>query len=457
MEAWAQSEHHRTTIRANAFIAAVFENLVGLHFSTISRPGPVLQPPTRYCLRHTCGTTRKSLSSSFPSLGTRHTFALAAFFSDLANDATPLKLAVAVVLTCAWVFMAWSSRFGNWGGRFSPFGRSGSASNSNTEVSDADFSYITSEDLASHSGHHSRHPSRTAEPEIVEWDDKNPDRATDVLLLKHRRVSYPTHFPARSIGNGDLKIGTVRSAAAKKLGVADPARVRLFYRGRNMKYDDRPAREEGLRGDGQGSEILCVVGEVGQGAMAPGAEDVDGPRAWSVGSDEEDTEDASEDMSQAGNDGKKKRRNRGGKKKKGRKSNNAAPARSSNPDFPSHTPARAEFLPIPSSIPAPRPTSAPPAPAATNGPQTALQKLDTIASNFHTTIVPLCVSFSANPPSEKKERDFEHKKLTETILAQVLIKLDSVETGGDEEARGRRKALVKEAQALMSRLDEVVR
>ncbi|KAF2503397.1 hypothetical protein BU16DRAFT_449803 [Lophium mytilinum] len=335
--------------------------------------------------------------------------------------------------------MAWSSRFGNWGGRFSPFGRSGSAANSNAEVSDADFSYITSEDLATHSGHHSRHPSRSAEPEIVEWDDKNPDRATDVLLLKHRRVSYPTHFPARSIGNGDLKIGTVRSAAAKKLGVTDPARVRLFYRGRNMKYDDRPAREEGLRGDGQGSEILCVVGEVGQGAMAPGAEDGDGPRA------------------QAGNDSKKKRRNRGGKKKKGRKSNNGAPASSSNPDFPNHTPARAEFLPIPSSVPAPRPTSAPPAPAATQGPQTALQKLDAIASNFHTTIVPLCVSFSANPPSEKSKRDFEHKKLTETILAQVLIKLDSVETGGDEEARGRRKALVREAQSLMNRLDEVVK
>jgi len=246
--------------------------------------------------------------------------------------------------------------------------------------------------------------------------------------------------------------------------VADPRRVRLFYRGRNMKYDDRPAREEGLRGDGQGSEILCVVGEAVQGAMAPGAEDMDGvaqagarERPWSGGSDEEDTEDASEDMSQAGTEGKKKRRNRGGKKKKGRKSNNPTLASTSNLDSATHASGRAEFLPIPSSFPAPRPTSAPPAPAATNGPQTALQKLDTIATNFHTTIVPLCVTFSANPPTEKSKRDFDHKKLTETILAQVLIKLDSVETGGDEEARGRRKALVKEAQAMMNRLDEVVK
>jgi hypothetical protein len=329
----------------------------------------------------------------------------------------------------------------------------------NTEVSDADFSYITSDDLATHSGQHNRHlsqSSRSAEREIVDWDDKDPDRATDVLLLKHRRVSYPTHFPAHSIGNGDLKIGTVRSAAAKKLGVADPRRIRLFYRGRNMKYDDRPAREEGLRGNGQGSEVLCVVGEAVQGAMAPGAEDTDEvagarERAWSAGSEEEDTEDVSEDMSQAGTEGKKKRRNRAGKKKKGRRPKNTVPASTSN------TPGHAEFLPLPSSIPAPRPTSAPPAPAATNAPQTPLQKLDAIATNFHTMIVPLCVSFSASPPSEKSKRDFEHKKLTETILAQVLIKLDSVETGGDDEARGRRKALVKEAQAMMNRLDEVVK
>ncbi|OCK81304.1 hypothetical protein K432DRAFT_295821 [Lepidopterella palustris CBS 459.81] len=377
--------------------------------------------------------------------------------------------------------MSWSSRFGGLG-RFSPFGRNANSSSAGGgEVSDSDFSYITSEDLASRSHSHSSgpgggrhrsssHAARMAQPEIVEWDDKNPDRDTDVLLLKHKRVSYPTHFPAHSIANGDLKIGTVRQAAAKKLDVHDSRKIRLFYRGRNMKFDDRPAREEGLRGDGAGSEILCVVGEAVQGAMAPGssddviAEDAGvlhpGGKSWSVGSDEDDdTEDVSEDPLQtaSGAGGQKKRRTRGGKKKSRKQATNTRTASSTSAGYTS-LPPNPEFLPLPSTLPPPRPTSAPPHAAVASGaPQSALQKIDAIASNFHTALVPQCVSFSANPPTEKAKREFEHKKLTETILAQVLIRLDGVETGGDEEARGRRKALVREAQGVLNKLDEVVR
>lgn len=385
---------------------------------------------------------------------------ISSFAAQLSNPATlttltTLTTALCLLLSlCVYILMSWSTRFGGWGGRFSPFGRSGSLAGNGAEVSDADFSYITSEDLATHTRHnHSR-------PEIVEWDDKDPDRETDLIMLKHRRVSYPTHFPAHSIANGDLKIGSVRAAAAKKLGVADPRRIRLFYRGRNMKHDEQSAREAGLRGDGAGSEVLCVVGEAVQGAMAPGTDQAD-ELAWNVGSDEEDTEDLGDESGRDGSVtlGGKKKRSRGGRKKKGRKDGPpSATASSSNLASSTSTTAGAEFLPVPSSIPAPRPTSAPPAPTApTGGPQTALQKLDAIARNFHTTLVPMCVTFSANPPTEKAKRDFEHKKLTETILAQVLIKLDSVETGGDEEARGRRKELVKEAQGVLNRLDEVVK
>jgi hypothetical protein len=374
-------------------------------------------------------------------------------YAELSNPTT-LTTALCLLSLFAYILMSWSTRFG-WGGRFSPFGRSNSPAGNGAEVSDADFSYITSEDLATHARH------THARPEIVDWDDKDPDRDTDLILLKHRRVSYPTHFPAHSIANGDLKIGSVRAAAAKKLGVADARRIRLFYRGRNMKHDERAAREEGLRGDGAGSEVLCVVGEAVQGSMAPGAEQAD-ELSWSVGSEEEDTEDLGDESGRDGSvtHGGKKKRSRGGRKRKGRRdAPSSAAASSSNLASSTSTTANAEFLPVPSSIPAPRPTSAPPAGAGAGagGPQTALQKLDAIASNFHMTLVPMCVSFSANPPTEKAKRDFEHKKLTETILAQVLIKLDSVDTGGDDEARGRRKELVKEAQGVLNRLDEVVK
>ncbi|KAF2197430.1 hypothetical protein GQ43DRAFT_444266 [Delitschia confertaspora ATCC 74209] len=347
--------------------------------------------------------------------------------------------------------MSWFSRgAGSTFGRFSPFGRGNQSANSN-EVSDADFSYITNEDLAAHTGSHGRHrsASRNAAPEIVDWDDKNPDRDTDILVFKHGRVSYPTHFPAQTIRDGDLKIGTVRQAAAKKLGVNDPRRIRMFYKGRQLKFDDRTAKEEALRGDGTGSEILCVVGEQSTGTMAPGSEEF--PSEQQDGSDEEDETEGVSDAA-----GKKKPRKRSGKKKKGKKSSNASPA---DLGYTNSNPTNPEFLPVPSNIPPPRPsaTASPVSqPSRANTPQTPLQKLDAIASKFHTELVPLCVQYMAHPPDNPAKREFEHKKLAETILAQILLKLDGVETDGDQEARLRRKELVKEAQGMLNKLDEVV-
>ncbi|KAF2183178.1 hypothetical protein K469DRAFT_739996 [Zopfia rhizophila CBS 207.26] len=381
------------------------------------------------------------------------------------DDPTYLT-SLAILLAAVFITMSWFSRAGgSWSGRFSPFGR---PSNSPNEVSDADFSYITSEDLATHQNE-TRHRSASragAGPEIVDWDDKNPDRDTDVVIFKHGRVSYPTHFPAQSIRDGDLTIGSVRQAAAKKLGINDPRRIRMFYKGRNLKFDERTAREEGLRGDGNGGEILCVIGEANVGGMAPGSEEVDGgipgraQHAWSDGSDEEDD---TEGISDSGSGAaiKKKPRKRGGKKsKKGKKSSNAyATASSTNlPSYSNSTASGVEFLPIPSHIPTPRPTSAPPTtkPSAAT-PQTPLGKLDALASKFHTEHVPLCIEYMRNPPEDKSVRDLEHRKLSETIMTQILLKLDGVETEGDQDARARRKELVKEVNGMLNRLDEVVK
>ena len=369
-----------------------------------------------------------------------------AFITNPRFDDPSYLTAIAIVLASVFVAMSWFSRAGgSWGGRFSPFGRPGNSPNSGV-VNDSDFSYITSEDL--------RRNGADQAPEIVDWDDKNPERETDVLVFKERRTHYPTHFPAQSIRDGDLKIGTVRQAAAKKLGIDNPARIRMFYKGRNLKHDERSAREEGLRGDGSGSEILITVGEAAMGGYAPGAEDVP-QRAWSDGEDEEDDDDDDVD-SGVNSASKKKSRKRGGRKSKKKGNSSANASGTSTPGYVGAG-AGAEYLPMPSSFAAaPRPTSAPPqnVPRVAT-PVTAMGKLDAIADKFHGELLPLAVQYLNNPPEEKAKRDFEYKKLSETILTQVIFKLDGVETEGDPDARLKRKALVKEVQGMLTKLDEV--
>lgn len=350
---------------------------------------------------------------------------------------TTLVIALASLI----VAMSWFSRAGgSWGGRFSPFGRPGNSPNAGV-VNDSDFSYITNEDL--------RRNGQAQGPEIVDWDDKNPDRDTDVLIFKHGRTHYPTHFPAHSIRDGDLKIGTVRQAAAKKLGVDDHRKIRMFYKGRNLKHDERTAREEGLRGDSSGSEILVTVGEGPAAGYAGGSEDA-AQRAWSEGEDDDDDG----DDSGVNTSGKKKSRKRGGRKSK-KKVPSGNTSGTSTPGY-TGAGAGAEYLPMPSNINAgPRPSSTPPQNTKPAQPQTPIAKLEAVASKFHTELVPLCVQFMSNPPEDKAKKAFEYKKLSETILTQIIFKLDGVDTEGDPDARVKRKALVQEVQGMMAKLDEV--
>ena len=210
--------------------------------------------------------------------------------------------------------MSWTSRFGSWGGRFSPFGRpdtersndyNQTAVPTDPKVTDGDFSYITSADLAAveesgqmnsdedsssrhgqypykHKSHHLHHHqqqhkephqqhqysatsvamsdgSRDDVAASTSFEAPSPNRETDVLVLKHKRITYPVHFPAFSIAHGELRVGEIRAQAAQRLKIHVPRKVKLLSRGRNLRDDNQTARDAGLVA---GSVIMCIVGDL---------------------------------------------------------------------------------------------------------------------------------------------------------------------------------------------------
>lgn len=262
-------------------------------------------------------------------------------------------------------------------------------------VSDHDFSYITSDDIVDPPSHASRYESQN--------DGTADDNEPDILRLKHRGTTYPLHFRAYAIDDGALTVGALREAAAEKTGADNPDRIRLLYKGKLLKDDRRTCKAEGLK---QHSEVLCVVSEVG--ASTP--------------SDISDLDTAASNSTHVDN------------KTPTAKEPSLAPPRpsSSRSNAPSPAPSLKDF-------------------------RTPLEQINALLAWFQQELTPLCDEYVNDPPTDAKKRDFEHKKLSETIMAQIMLKADGIEPDGDTTVRNVRRALIKEAQATLNRLDQAAK
>ncbi|KAK4210050.1 BAG domain-containing protein [Rhypophila decipiens] len=311
-------------------------------------------------------------------------------------------------------------------------------------VTDEDYSYITSEDLQDHNSrgldpHYGRN-SRDVEgyshsapgPSSFDQYEKPED---DVMLIKYRGIIYPEHFPAYSIGDGQLYVSDVieRVRYLFRIPERDSDRIRLLYKGRHLASSQAPVREYGVKNN---SEVLVMFTD----------------RTADSNSD------SSEEIVVVGRDGQdaapKKSR-----KKRGRKGGNDRSPRDSNSSLGLDVPAANDRQRAASRVRRQSPPSGPRSSSASVNvpvgvPGGPIEKMNTISSHFNTKLLPLCLQFTMNTPTDPKKKEEEHRKLSETVMQQVLLKLDEIDTSVEEGARARRKELVHQVQNVLKGLDE---
>ena len=375
---------------------------------------------------------------------------------------------LAVVFLCYKYSMSYYTRgSGNdesWGGRRSPY----TASSGRGSIADH-VEYLTSDSYLSEP----RSPYVAQRASALSSHGYANEEAPDTLLMRYKHHTYELHFKPYAISDGILLVSDVRKYAAEKLNT-DPRRLRLLYKGRPLKDDNLEAKAYKLK---QNSEIMCVISDVE--AMNGASSDHSG---------------SGDDSSSVTSTTKRPRRRRAESTTRPR-TEYQAPSQQSQPAYqsssyshspsisrPPHTRPSNENLRAPamekqsskqSSTGHPSPPRArspmPPAsrqsppqprpnPLATNtaiDPNSPLGKVNALSSTFHTQWLTKCTQFIMNPPTDPKTRDLEYVKLSESVLAQIVLKADNIDTEGDTEARASRKQLVNEASEVLKRLDAI--
>ncbi|KAL6714598.1 hypothetical protein ACLMJK_008023 [Lecanora helva] len=176
----------------------------------------------------------------------------------------------------------------------------------------------------------------------LDSEDEQGNLDPDVILVRHKGSVYNSKFPAFSIAEGSLLVGSLRQQVARDFSIDDASRVTLLYKGRSLKIDSRSCHDEGLK---MRSEVLCVVK------------------------------------------------------------------------------------------------------------RTTVEELEFLANKFRTELIPQGLDFMSNQPADPERRELEYRRISETILAQILLKFDAIDVEGDESARIMRKKIVAEVNGFLNDLD----
>ena len=324
-------------------------------------------------------------------------------------------------------------------------------------VTDDDFSYITSAEIEENGMDIPRR--RTPASELYgsyshsapgpSYGQSIPD--DDVLLIRHNGITYPEHFPAFSIGDGKLLAGDVRDRIQMILDLSDRQanRMKLYYKGRRLSDANKPVREYGLK---HNSEVLMTFGDAGLEGSGESDEDVPAikrDRKKRVSGHGNMPKSPKESPEAPADSWRRSQTGRTADRHDTCSPRDSAPASLNSPTHDSHKRAKSR---VRTQSPSGSALSTVSAPAGIPG--GPIERLNNIAIYFNTQLVPLCKAFAVNPPSDPKKREEEHRKLSETIMQQVLLKLDAVETSSEEGARPRRKELVKAVQEILKEIDD---
>jgi hypothetical protein len=368
-------------------------------------------------------------------------------------------------------------------GRGSPF--SSSLADNGPRNLSGHFEYIGDD----HDLYNPRSPARasySAGDGYPDLDDNDPN-APDRVHCRYMASSFPLDFAAYSINEEKTLVEDLRRKVADRLGV-DPRKVRLIYKGHDLKHNLAPLKRYKMK---QNSEVSVVITERAVDYYTPDQNSDSGsdrdsgnyltanprrqqrPRAHStirLRSDEKipvmepngggaylspnghipsvsagrPHRDSLHPDPDYGRDRDDRHRERGREREPSR---GPAPRRREPSREPSRGPPREAPRRAVSPAPPPKP-AAPPA-----DPNSPLGRVQALASTFYTQWLPPATKFLASPPSDSAAREKEFLKLSESIMAKVVLAADTIETEGNLDARNERKSLINEANKVLKELD----